>query len=75
MSNIKVSPGERYYDRQHDEDLTALDASPQLDQLLIETEGGVQEIRLLSDFLKRLCCGDIVEVEVALPPKSSGGRD
>ena len=75
MSAIRISPGERYYDRQHDEELTALDASPRLDQLLIETEGGTQEIRPLSDFLKHLCSGDIVVIEAALPNNSSGGRD
>ena len=74
-SPIKVRPGERYYDRQQDEELTVLDASPQLDQLLIEAEGGGQEIRSLGNLLKRLSGGDIVVVDATLPRESSSRRD
>jgi len=71
MNTIRVSAGERYYDRPRDEELTVLDAAPRLDQILLETEGGVQEIRPLRDFLTGLRTGRIVLVEETRPPKGS----
>lgn len=71
MSTIKVSAGERYFDRRRGEDLTVLDADPRLNQVLIEADGGAQEIHLLSDFLARLRSGRIVLVADAKPPKGT----
>lgn len=48
-----------------------LDADPRLDQVLIETDGGAQEIHKLSDFLTSLRNGRIVGVDDVRPPKGT----
>ncbi len=74
MSTLTVSPGERYYDRMRDEELLVLDALPRLNQILIEIEGSVQEIRPLGKFLASLRRGRIVSIEESRPAKESDGE-
>lgn len=62
-SGIRIRPGQRYCDLRSDDELTVLGAAPNDDQLFVEDENGVQEIRSLRSFLAALCQGRIVVVE------------
>ena len=70
-TSVRISPGEWYYDLRTKDELTVLDLAPHLDQVLIEIEGTVQEIRPLSEFLRALRRGCIVQVEEIRSIKAS----